>query len=628
MVRVLHHLALCVALGSLLILWLRSHQLSAATISSLQNTSRVTLLLASLAATLLLAAHGEVLLPEADLFTRITAAMHTWIGQIILVQAVLVAVAWLMVWLTHWRVLPWVLVFISAVLTALRSHVVAAGDVGVLALATVIHIAIAILWLSSIAALVLMSLPSNRQTDFDWRALLRAISSRALPAMLLLLTTGVMLADRTVGTGAAFVATPYGVALMMKLLMVAGALFCAWQLRRWLARTDGNNLALPIRWLRFESGFAVMVVVFAGLIAITIPAAHDVIQWPFSFRIAPVAAYLQRGIEVLWLPLTGAVVFIAALVFALRLRKHSQSRALLMLAAGIVGAAGLSVPALSVDAYPSTYLHSPIPYDVSSISIGERHYQQWCVSCHGEHGRGDGSLASTLRKPPANLTEPHVQWHTHGDLFWWISNGIKLSGMPGFSEQLTEDERWQLLNFLTAMSMGYEARPFSPRIAPKDPWLPAIDFRYTDASGDSIGLSTWREQGKMVLLHFVNDLASQRFITSEDSKCVIVVTQSTATRTDKVAPAISAHHACDVVDDADTQIASAWSHYRRTLNDPDFKNERISLNGMRFLIDRFGFVRARWAADEAAPDAEQFGRMLEQLMNEPEIRSADIHARR
>ncbi len=628
MVRVLHHLALCVALGSLLILWLRSHQLAAAIVSSLQNISRVALLLALLATMLLLASHGEVLLPEADLVTRMTAAMHTWIGQIILVQAALGAGALLMTSLTHWRLLPLVVVFSSAALTALRSHIVAAGDVGVLSAATVIHIAIAILWLSSIAALVLMSLPFSRQADFDWRALLQSISRRALPAMLLLLATGVMLADRTVGTGAALVATPYGVALILKLLMVAGALFCAWQLRRWLARTDGKDLASPTRWLRVESAFAVMVVVFAGLIAITIPAAHDIIHWPFSFRIAPAAAYLQRGTEVLWLPLASAIVLIAALLFALRLRKYSPYRALLIVTTGIVGAAGLSVPALSVDAYPSTYLHSPIPYDASSISIGEQHYQQWCVSCHGEHGRGDGPLASTLRKPPANLTEPHVQWHTHGDLYWWITHGIVASGMPGFSQQLTDDERWQLLNFLTAMSMGYEARPLSPRVAPKDPWLPAIDFRYTDASGDSTSLSAWREQGKMVLLHFANDVASQRIMTSEKTQCVIVVTRSVAARTEKYAPSSSADNSCDVVYDADAQITSAWSHYRRTLNDPDFKNERISLNGMRFLIDRFGFVRSRWAADEPAPDTAQLRTMLAQLMKEPEIRSADIHARR
>jgi putative copper resistance protein D len=64
------------------------------------------------------------------------------------------------------------------------------------------------------------------------------------------------------------------------------------------------------------------------------------------------------------------------------------------------------------------------------------------------------------------------------------------------------------------------------------------------------------------------------------------------------------------------------------LSDPDFNNERIDITGMWFLIDRFGFVRARWAADELSPSADQLRAMLTQLMDEPEIRPANIHARR
>jgi putative copper resistance protein D len=85
---------------------------------------------------------------------------------------------------------------------------------------------------------------------------------------------------------------------------------------------------------------------------------------------------------------------------------------------------------------------------------------------------------------------------------------------------------------------------------------------------------------------------------------------------------------CDVVPDHEQTIDTAWSQYRRSLSDPDFKNERVTARGMWFLIDRFGFVRARWAADEPAPSSEQLASALKQLMSEPEIRSVDIHARR
>jgi len=36
---------------------------------------------------------------------------------------------------------------------------------------------------------------------------------------------------------------------------------------------------------------------------------------------------------------------------------------------------------------------------------GEALYQRHCVSCHGPGGRGDGPLADTLKRRPADLTE-------------------------------------------------------------------------------------------------------------------------------------------------------------------------------------------------------------------------------
>jgi hypothetical protein len=156
-----------------------------------------------------------------------------------------------------------------------------------------------------------------------------------------------------------------------------------------------------------------------------------------------------------------------------------------------------------------------------------------------------------------------------------------------------------------------------------------------------MSLTEWREQSKHVLLHFVNDLSSMNtsstLLIPSDSvavKCIVVVikpdTRAKTTSIDlqNIRSSTSLIPSCDAVYDSEYQIASAWAHYRRTLSDPDFNNERIDIAGMWFLIDRFGFVRARWAADELSPSADQLRAMLTQLMDEPEIRSANIHARR
>jgi putative copper resistance protein D len=69
-----------------------------------------------------------------------------------------------------------------------------------------------------------------------------------------------------------------------------------------------------------------------------------------------------------------------------------------------------------------------------------------CIQCHGETGRGDGPLAASLPIPPANLYD-HIPFHPDQFFFGVISVG--LSGvMPAFEDVISEDDRWNILNFL------------------------------------------------------------------------------------------------------------------------------------------------------------------------------------
>ena len=106
------------------------------------------------------------------------------------------------------------------------------------------------------------------------------------------------------------------------------------------------------------------------------------------------------------------------------------------------------------------------------------------------NGMGDGPLAKQLRLPAANLTEPHVSWHTHGDMFWWLSHGR--GAMPGFASVTSVDERWHLINHLIALSLGHESRSISDKPAPFNPWLPSIDFRFQMDNNNFMSLSEWR----------------------------------------------------------------------------------------------------------------------------------------
>ncbi len=71
-----------------------------------------------------------------------------------------------------------------------------------------------------------------------------------------------------------------------------------------------------------------------------------------------------------------------------------------------------------------------------------------CFNCHGEKGRGDGELATSFSPPPRNFTIPAWQEvRTDGEIFWVITNGTE-SGMPPFGDMLSDEEKWELVNYI------------------------------------------------------------------------------------------------------------------------------------------------------------------------------------
>lgn len=93
-------------------------------------------------------------------------------------------------------------------------------------------------------------------------------------------------------------------------------------------------------------------------------------------------------------------------------------------------------------------LRNPIPADAASIERGQKMYQSVCSACHGVAGAGDGPVAAKLKPPPANLQIHMNDGHPDGLLYDWLTNGITGSAMPAFGNSLTEDERWDVINFI------------------------------------------------------------------------------------------------------------------------------------------------------------------------------------
>ncbi len=96
---------------------------------------------------------------------------------------------------------------------------------------------------------------------------------------------------------------------------------------------------------------------------------------------------------------------------------------------------------------------SPVPATAESYRIGEEIFVNTCAACHGIEGEGDGPGAGALPYAPPRLGD-HVPFHGDGTVFGWVSNGLpddaEVKIMPAFKSQLTEEERWHIVNYLRA----------------------------------------------------------------------------------------------------------------------------------------------------------------------------------
>lgn len=104
---------------------------------------------------------------------------------------------------------------------------------------------------------------------------------------------------------------------------------------------------------------------------------------------------------------------------------------------------------------PPSYakLKNPIAPTEASLTAGRQLYKSFCQSCHGAKGDGRGPGATGLNPPPADFTDRGMMAErTDAALFWTISEGIEGTAMPAWKSQLSEDDRWHLVNYTRSFS--------------------------------------------------------------------------------------------------------------------------------------------------------------------------------
>jgi putative copper resistance protein D len=186
--------------------------------------------------------------------------------------------------------------------------------------------------------------------------------------------------------------------------------------------------------------------------------------------------------------------------------------------------------------------------------------------------------------------------------------------MPGFEDRVSETERWDLINFLRTLSAAEQARSLGPLVEPK-PWLVAPDFAF----GIGVGAGeTLKEQRGKVMVHLVLFSLPDSLPRLEQLDAAWDTIAYAGVRV----VAVPMHDAAQIYRklgmravnfpiavDGGAEITTTYTLFRQT-----FATEGMPPvpSHMEFLIDRQGYIRARWIPDEG-PGWKEIPRLLREI---------------
>jgi thiosulfate dehydrogenase len=102
---------------------------------------------------------------------------------------------------------------------------------------------------------------------------------------------------------------------------------------------------------------------------------------------------------------------------------------------------------MALDAYLDKLPHPnpPVPQDEATFIAGAKVYMDHCAVCHGLPGEPKSAIADGMYPSPPQLFKgvgvtDDEPWET----YWKVNGGIRMTGMPGFAERLSETQMWEV----------------------------------------------------------------------------------------------------------------------------------------------------------------------------------------
>jgi copper transport protein len=419
--------------------------------------------------------------------------------------------------------------------TALSGHASGARLMTELAIAMdALHLFAAALWTGALLGLCLLlptTLALPREACFErLRVLVPRVSAALVPAVLILLATGVFNAWEQVAKPEALFNTAHGQSLILKLALLVPLLALAavnlLVLRPGMRAGLDKAARLFAINVRAEAVLVAVLLLPVALLAALPPAARQPFPEPLemarqaddlrvAFRLNPAWVGVSRFQVDLSDPQGLAPRDVRQVVLTYTMEGMNMGRTSVTMrslgdgryeAEGFyVGMPGIAQIGVAIDrggvgdrtavfrievpdlnpqqlagltallgfggGFPGV-AGAPVRADAASLARGKELYESYCITCHGATGTGNGPAAASLLPPPSDLTL-HARWHSAEQLNWFIANGVPGTSMLGFADQIGAAERWHVVNHLQMLAQApttsaTRAAPVAPsQLAPE-----------------------------------------------------------------------------------------------------------------------------------------------------------------
>ena len=100
----------------------------------------------------------------------------------------------------------------------------------------------------------------------------------------------------------------------------------------------------------------------------------------------------------------------------------------------------------SIKAHATGFEAHPGLDDPAKLVVGTEHFAAHCAVCHGAPGVPKGDIARGLNPQPPDLKEISALY-TPPELLWILKHGIRMTGMPSWSDH-SDEELWATVAFI------------------------------------------------------------------------------------------------------------------------------------------------------------------------------------